>query len=199
MEEGGPIGLQRRAWAGVVDSGRMQKSQWRRQRDDPRGKRRALSLGNRVRCQPDKGKRGDSMNKHTIELVINLRDLGFSTDEALSLRRIQLTLDRWNELECGTGDDRVTISIERDEETEKPFLRRQFMGYGGQWKDIRTPCADREKGALKRLDKIMSAHPEFVAYHQGDCRGCALYIVRKADLNGQDINSCYTRGIAVCD
>jgi hypothetical protein len=94
---------------------------------------------------------------------------------------------------------RLTLSVERDEETEKPFLRRQYMGYGGKWVDTRSPYPDKEKGALKRLEKIMAGKRELVSYHQGDPRGCALYIVRKSDLNGQDINSVYNRGVAVCD
>jgi hypothetical protein len=35
--------------------------------------------------------------------------------------------------------------------------------------------------ALKRLNNIMAAHPEWLAYHQGDPRGCALYIIRKVN------------------
>ena len=37
-----------------------------------------------------------------------------------------------------------------------------------------------------------------VAYHQTDPRGCAVYIVRKADIpDGADIGSRYTRGVTV--
>lgn len=62
----------------------------------------------------------------------------------------------------------------------------------------RYKVADREKGALKRLSKLMESHLDFVTYHQSDPRGCALYIVRKSDLNGSDVRFNYTRGIAVC-
>jgi hypothetical protein len=36
-------------------------------------------------------------------------------------------------------------------------------------------------------------------YHQGDPRGCALYIIRKGDVpKGEDVNAYYTNGLAVC-
>jgi hypothetical protein len=75
----------------------------------------------------------------------------------------------------------------------------------------RSPIADREAGALRRIDKIVGARnlryvgingckDDFVrSYHQGDCRGCALYLLREADLKGRAIDGCYTIGVAVCD
>jgi hypothetical protein len=130
-------------------------------------------------------------------MIQRLNTLGFDNEEAFALRRIALVFDRWNLLECGTGDNRVTLSIERDEETGKPFLRRQYMGYNNEWQDIRSPYPDKEKGAQKRLAKIMAKHPELIAYEQGDPRGASLYIVRKSDLNGSDIHANYTKGVAV--
>lgn len=44
------------------------------------------------------------------------------------------------------------------------------------------PVADREAGALRRLANIMRAHPSLWFYHQGDPRGCALYVGRKSRL-----------------
>lgn len=137
------------------------------------------------------------MNTQTLEMIQRLNSLGFDNQEAFALRRIAMVFDRWNELECGTGDNRVSLSIERDEETGKPFFRRQWMGYGNQWQDVRTPYPDKEKGAQKRLAKIMANHPDLVAYEQGDPRGPSLYIVRKSDLNGSDIHANYTKGVAV--
>lgn len=131
-------------------------------------------------------------------LIKNLQDRGFSYDEANQLRRIEMTLSRWGELECGDSNDYASVAIERDEETDKPY--RVWMPHSlPPSQATRTLIPDREKGALKRLAKIMEKHPDFVSYHQGDPRGCCLYIVRKSDLNGQDINSVYTRGLAVCD
>jgi hypothetical protein len=135
------------------------------------------------------------MNKQTTELVAQLRDRGFSTDEALSLRKISMTFHRWNEAECGDGNDYASWSIERDEETGIPY--RCIYPHSGEMHRHRIP--DREKGAQKRLAKIMEQHPDFMAYEQGDPRGASLYIVRKSDLNGGEIRSLYTRGIAICD
>lgn len=138
------------------------------------------------------------MNKHTLELIQRLNTLGFSNDEAFALRRIAMIFSAWDEAECGSSSNWASVAIERDEETGKPF--RVWMPHNlPPSKATRTAIPDREAGAQRRLDKIMAKHPKFVAYHQGDCRGCSLYIVRKSDVNGCDINSVYTRGIAVCD
>jgi hypothetical protein len=130
--------------------------------------------------------------------------LGFTCDEFHRLRRISMTLHRWHELECGTGDDRFTRSVERDEETGKPFLRIQFPSRTG-YVDKRYPVADRERGALKRLVKIVEsrnqrkadADMDVLPYVQGDPRGAALYLITREQLGTSDINSCYSRGIAI--
>lgn len=117
-----------------------------------------------------------------------LRKLGFSFEECQTLHRIQMTLNRWDEQECGTDNG----CIERDEATGKPYwLNSTTMR--------RFPIKDREAGAIRRLDKIMAQHPELVAYHQGDCRGCSLYILTKEQVGQDRIDSIYTRGVAVCD
>ena len=131
-----------------------------------------------------------------FRLVSRLQNAGFSYDEAETLRRIEMTLSRWAELECGDEHGRA---IERDETTGKPHMTYD-VGQNGM--RVRYPIADRERGALKRLGRIMESHPEYIAYHQGDPRGCALYIVAKRDLEDNErdlpIESHYTRGIAVC-
>lgn len=122
--------------------------------------------------------------------------LGLSMDEADALRRIEMTLHRWAELECGTDAGH----IERDEKTGKPV----FVNARARYVDPNDPRArhsipDREAGALRRLAKLMAAHPELVAYHQGDPRGCALYILRKSDIPaGAQLDAIYSRGWAVC-
>lgn len=132
-------------------------------------------------------------------LYERMSKLGFSREETDKLRRIERTLQHWGELECGTGDGNRTVSVERDEETGKPFRRVQFRSHSGRWIDRRSHINDYEKGALKRLARIMASRPHLTAYHQGDCRGCNLYILRPEDLlSGHDINSIYTRGLAVC-
>jgi hypothetical protein len=149
-----------------------------------------------------------------------LEELGFTRDEAESLRRISMTLRRWHELECGTGEGQVTRSVERDE-FGRSYLRLQFPMSNGQYHDKRYPTPDRETGARKRLAAIIrdrnqrtiSAMPEpstivgcaeqacdnsLSAYIQTDPRGAALYILRPGDIpEGQSADSCYSRGICV--
>jgi len=125
----------------------------------------------------------------------NASNLGLSMDEADALRRIEMTLHRWAEMECGTDAGH----IERDEKTGKP----RFFNARSRYATANDPRAwrsipDREKGALARLARILARHPRLVAYHQGDPRGCALYVLRKADVDGVDINAHYSKGWAVC-
>lgn len=141
-------------------------------------------------------------NKQTrrIRFFSQLERLGVSFEDADALRRIQMTLHRWAELKCGDGNYYGSWAIERDEETEKPYMvQHHYMHGRGKDYTTRTPIADREKGALKRLDKIMKNYPALVYYHQTDPRGCALYIIPKDKLEAGDrLDSVYTRGIAVC-
>lgn len=139
------------------------------------------------------------MNKKAkFELFSRLQKLGFSYEEAQQLRRIEMTLQRWSEQECGDSNDYASTGIERDEATGKPY--RVISPHNlPPSKAMRYAISDREAGALRRLAGIMRGHPEFVSYHQGDCRGCMLYILRKSDLlDGEQINQVYTRGLAVC-
>ena len=127
------------------------------------------------------------MTKAQSEMMGRLTAAGFTWHDADKLRLISMTLHRWAEREC--GDDHGCIS--RDEETNKPY-------WESSWGHKPYPIPDRETGALKRLAAIMAQYPEWVSYHQGDPRGASLYVVRKSDLpEGVDINSYYTRGIAV--
>lgn len=140
-----------------------------------------------------------------------LRALGFTRIEAEQLRRISMTLHRWAERECGDEHG----CIERDEQTSKPYwLNATTMR--------RTPIADREGGAMRRLNGIIAARNDRAlaeiplanlqreqragrtgfepvrSYVQGDPRGGALYILRPGDVpEGQDAHSYYTRGICV--
>jgi len=97
-----------------------------------------------------------------------LESMGFSSDESWALRRIEMTLHRWAERECN-GE----IERDGDDGNGKPYA--SHAAWGGKHLAYRIP--DRERGALARLGKIMAQHPGFVAYHQTDPRGCALYIV----------------------
>ncbi len=126
-------------------------------------------------------------------LISRLAEMGFSFGEAQTLRRIEMTLHRWAEHECNGN-----IQREGDASDGKPRWYSDYaINHESSPKGHRI--ADRERGALKRLGNMMEAHPDFVAYHQGDPRGCALYIVSKSDVGDGDISSLYTRGVAACD
>ena len=114
--------------------------------------------------------------------------MGFDFETANKLRLIEKTLHRWSEAECN-GE------IQREGENGDGRPRR----YYGQFMDHSYPVADREAGAIKRLAAIMTAHPDFVSYVQGDPRDCALYLIPKDKINaGDDIGSIYNRGFGVC-
>lgn len=130
-----------------------------------------------------------------------------------SLRRINSTLRRWYELECGTDNG----AIERDDATGKPFwisYTRRYLGANDA--RMRLPVADREAGALRRLASIIKARNDrmpalsvvmlpdraapnvLTTYIQTDPRGAALYILRPGDIPaGTSTESCYTRGVCV--
>jgi len=134
-----------------------------------------------------------------------LQSLGFTFDECEKLRRISMTLRRWFELECGNGDDWRSWAIERDEETEIPYM----VTHNHRTKTTRRDrVADRETGARRRLDAIIHARnirqplqesPLVSAYIQSDPRGASLYILRPGDVpEGESPLAYYSRGICVC-
>lgn len=75
------------------------------------------------------------------------RRLGIPTAAAATLRRAEMTLHRWAELECGDGNDYASWAIERDDDTGKPYMAR----YPHNGPASRTAIADRETGALRRV------------------------------------------------
>lgn len=127
------------------------------------------------------------MNKSTWEMIERLKTAGIKESDAFALRRIAMTLHRWHELECGIGDN-ATYYIERetDDETSPPHMKRSDCN---GLHDLGL-IPDREKGALKRLTKIMTEYPALRSYVQGDPRGASLYIMRQSDAD-------YSNGIAV--
>jgi hypothetical protein len=135
-----------------------------------------------------------SKTDRKYRMFARLARYGISESDAITLRRIQMTLTAWGAAECGTDGG----AIERDEKTGKPYLT---WGTGEpDGKRGRRRIADREGGALKRLAKIMAAYPHLVPYYQTDPRGCSLYIVQRTDIReGEKLESIYTRGVAVCD
>lgn len=127
--------------------------------------------------------------RHTPDCIPALLAVGIAYDDALALRRIAMTLHRWHELECGDGYG----CIERDETTGRPYWLSAMRGR-------RSPVADRERGALRRLDVVMARYKALglSAYVQGDPRGAALYVLRPGDVPaGCDVDAYYSRGLAV--
>jgi hypothetical protein len=141
------------------------------------------------------------MTNGSIDTLVSA---GIDRQHAIALRRISMTLHRWHELECGDSNDYASWTIARGrkvngvfeyDDNGSPFEERHIHS---ETKTRYTPIADRERGALKRLEIIMAQYPGWSSYVQGDPRGCALYILRPDDIPaGADVASCYTRGIAV--
>lgn len=128
-------------------------------------------------------------------LLNQMAELGFSYSETKALLRIERTLQRWAEGECGDSNNYASRCIERDEETGKPFL--VILPHTSNQR-IKQPIPDREKAAQSRLAKIMAAHPSLWAYSQGDCRGSMLHVGKKDGTTEKNLENLYTRGIAVC-
>lgn len=121
------------------------------------------------------------------ERLPRLTAIGVSLSDAEELRRIAMQLHRWHELACGDNFG----CIERDETTGKAYWLSSRTGK-------RSPIADKEAGAQKRLAAVMKRYPHLSAYVQGDPRGAALYILRPGDVpQGEDVYAYYSRGIAV--
>lgn len=120
-----------------------------------------------------------------------MNSYGINYSDTIALRRIEMTLASWDELQCGDSNDYQSWVIERDQ-TDKPYMVIHPHN-GPSW---RTAIHDREKGALKRLAIIMTRYPALIAYHQTDPRGCSLYVIRKDDIKDCAIDCCYNRGIA---
>lgn len=116
--------------------------------------------------------------------IIRMDRLGVSRPDAYALRRCEMTLSRWHEMECGTGNDYASWHIERDEATGKPYL----VTHPHTGRARRRPIADRETGAIRRAQAIASRYG-LSAVVQGDPRECALYI-------GRGISHNYNSGVA---
>lgn len=129
------------------------------------------------------------MNIHQLETWQRCLNRGINLEkfEYLALRRISMTLSRWGELECGDSDNYKSWSIERDKETDKPYM----VVHPHTGKTYQYAIPDREKGALRRLDALAKKNG-FYWHHQPDPRGVALYVSSEPldDMN-------YTHGVAI--
>lgn len=109
-----------------------------------------------------------------------LREFGLSEKDIRVIRGISRGLTYWDEALCGTED----YTIEQKED-------------GTFWKTVyktgwHFPVEDYSMRAVKRLDKLFAKHPDLTWYHQTDSRGCALYVLKKADIEGKDIDQVYS-------
>jgi len=127
-----------------------------------------------------------SAQSETWELKARLAQRGIDATfiEANILRRAQLTLRRWAVGECGTRNG----CISRDDETGRPYLE-SFIQFPGchNVSNYRVIIADLETGALRRVVDVcegLGLHH----YHQGDPRGCALYVSKKPLTHGNYYN-----------
>ena len=129
-------------------------------------------------------------------LIETLKKNGLEIYEVDTLLRCERALQRWAEREAGDGSDWV---IERDEATGKPFN----VYHGNAERVVTIPprryaIPDRETAAYNRALKIATAHG-LTAFHQGDCRGCGLYLLRPGDVrDGERADQVYSRGVAIC-
>ena len=126
----------------------------------------------------------------TYELIHHVSqrcNVSLCFEDANTLRRAQLTLHRWAELECGDGNDYSSWSIERDETTGIPY----FCRYPHDSNKVhRSRIADREAGALRRVADVCKRNGLHF-YHQGDPRGNALYVSNEPLPDNN-----YTHGVA---
>lgn len=137
-----------------------------------------------------------SARQETYELMnrFSKRGITLSFDDANTLRRAQLTLRRWYELECGDGNSYGAWAIERDDNGDGPpyMVHHHYMHGAGKDSVTRTRIPDREAGALRRVKAICEAN-RLHFYHQGDPRGCSLYV------DNQPIpDNNYSRAVACC-
>jgi hypothetical protein len=128
-----------------------------------------------------------------------LTKLGIQYDDAVALRRIAMILHRWHELECGDGNDYASWTVTRGYKINGSFVYDEDNGDAYEERHVHTEnkarytrIADRERGALKRLAKIMANYPSLASYVQGDPRGAALYIL-PPDVTKDN----YNNGVAV--
>ena len=124
------------------------------------------------------------MNSKEISNLYHIAErLGIEFDDVCAFRRDSMTLRRWFERECGDSNNYASWAVERDPDTDIPYL----VTYPYNGKERRRRIPDREKGARKRI----AARCERLGlkyYIQTDCRGLALYLSREK-IDGQNYNS----------
>lgn len=104
---------------------------------------------------------------------------------ANTLRRAQMTLHRWAELECGTTQGHIERLEQLDGKTRPVFVPDwRGRGPGGVSPHV---IPDREAGAIRRVEQVCKNAGLFY-FHQTDPRGCALYVAAEP-LTDQNYSS----------
>lgn len=127
------------------------------------------------------------MKADDIRTVVALARLGFGPEDIRTLARLSVSLRHIAERECN-GDG------------WGPGERLPDGRWFPRWTDDDQERADKRTAALLKLAQAVcdGAGRNLKAYHQGDPRGCALYIVRMDALGTRDINANYSSfGVAV--
>ena len=130
-----------------------------------------------------------------------IQKLGLSAYRWNQLRRAEMALHSWAEKECN-GE------IQREDESGRPRL--YYRSRYGVFTERGGFIVDSEAHYLKEAKRHAKA-AGLKIYHQGDCRGCSLYLYKQSDLDqalardeiyrrkGMGISALYNSiGTAVC-
>lgn len=124
------------------------------------------------------------MNKHYREQLARyfaaMMVLGFTYDEADTIRLDAERIDTWNTRECN-GNIEWAEAGQKDHrgralKAGKPYSRWGFDNPNAPPSGYYSPMADRYTPARERIDATAAAHSCTVR-HQGDPRGWPVYIV----------------------
>lgn len=130
-----------------------------------------------------------------LRFYSRLETLGINRHGANRLLKAERALQRWAEAECGNSNEWASWHIERDETTGKPFS--VTIPHRGDSKARRHPIRDMERAALRWAAEVCEPLG-LVWYHQGDPRGCALYVGKREMLGGLSAEQAHNRLVAVC-
>ena len=100
--------------------------------------------------------------------------MGFTFPESETLLRAERILNLWSVDQCNGV-------LQQDETTL-------------QWTRFGRPWRDRQKATLTKVENLAKSKG-YLAYHQGDPRGCSLYLVHESEY---DPEKDYTDGFAIC-
>ena len=123
------------------------------------------------------------MNRKEISNLYRIAErLEVEFDAVCDFRRDSMTLRRWFERECGDSNNFASWAVERDPETDIPYL----VTYPHNGKERRRRIPDLEKGARKRIaERCERLGLKYCI--QTDPRGLSLYLSRE-EINDQNYN-----------